>query len=146
MKTTVFAALCSVFLITGCSTIHQSQPSTPLLGPISSNLYADIFAGPKIEGHASKACVLWIFCNSPDKYADGILYHYGNPEYGYFSIDSANDVKSAAAYDAVTKYNADLIIMPKYIIEYNNYFIYQSWNATVTGYLGTIRGFAKIIK
>ena len=121
--------------------------SSPLVvTTITSKLFADVDAGPKIEGHASKSCLFWLFCSSPGKYADGVSYNTGSQEFIYFDISGAADVKAAAAYDAVTKSKADVIIAPQYVLETTNYLVYKSWDVTVTGYLGTIRGFAKDTK
>ena len=140
MKKKILATLCYALLLGGCTTVHQSQLSSPLSGPpIETNkLMADIEVGKKIEGEASKFCLFYFFCFSPDKYADGVAYSAGNVDHRFF-FDYASDVKSAAAYDAVAKSNSDVIVAPQYIVEHNNYFIFRTINATVKGYQGTIK-------
>jgi len=50
-----------------------------------------------------------------------------------------NRAKNAAAYKAVKASGADIIIAPKYEIEYTDYAVYSTAVVTVTGYKGTYK-------
>jgi len=43
----------------------------------------------------------------------------------------------------VTSSNADVILMPSYVVEVNDYLVFSTITAKVTGYKGTIKGLKK---
>ena len=137
-RTILLAATVSTLALFGCATTNISQPSSPLVSEIRAPLKANIKVGQKITGVANAILILGIFNIGPNKFADGVDYGTG----GQLSLfDSFSPVKAAAAYEATTSSNADLIVAPRYNIETKNYFIFKTTTATVNGYKGTISKF-----
>jgi len=127
-------------LASGCSTLNSSQHNGALNVSVDAHLKADVQVGEKIAGTAS-GTVLFRYINlgMPSKFADGVSYGAAATGISQFTGDSYAGLKSAAAYEAVTKSGADIIVAPKYIIDSNDYLFFQTVNVTVTGYKGTIR-------
>lgn len=129
----------SLILLAGCSSLNTSQFSEPFSGRVSSNLKADVAVGEKISGSASSILLFGLITlGAPNKLADGVIYG-GVPGNPYFN--PYEELKSAAAYNAVTEGKADVIIAPRYTISGTNYFLFKTLNATVSGYKGTLKGF-----
>jgi hypothetical protein len=128
-----------VVMVSGCSSLNKSQYSSNLQVSTVAPLQADIEVGKKISGNASMTRVLGIFVFGPDKYVDGVSY--GQSSKSMFSMYDYDDLKSAAAYMAVNKSGADVIVAPQYVVEQNNYLLFKTVNVTVNGYEGNIKGF-----
>jgi hypothetical protein len=140
MKSVSFVLLLIAAIgVTGCSTVHTSQYASPLLATVDAHLKANVEVGPKIAGSSSSTTLFGIFTFGPNKFADGVNYGFETGGSGLFNLDCFAAVKSAAAYQAVTNSSSDLIIAPKYTVEYNNYFIFSTKNATVSGYKGVLK-------
>jgi hypothetical protein len=140
MKSVLFVLLLITAIGTaGCSTVHTSQYASPVLATVDAHLKANVEVGPKIAGSSSSTTLFGIFTFGPNKFADGVNYGFETGG-GFLNLDCFAAVKSAAAYQAVTNSNSDLIIAPKYTVEYNNYFIFSTKNATVSGYKGVLKG------
>jgi len=139
----------SILIITtaallGCSATHINQPSTPVRYDAHADLHADIEMGEKIEGKATAHQILWFINWGANKFADGVNFDADsnkglNNTFNSTYFDSFYFVKSAAAYDAVSGSNADVIVAPRYEIELLDYFVYKKTTAKVTGYKGTIK-------
>jgi len=131
-----------ILILSGCASLTKSQFSAPFTpGPIvNAPIKADIAIGEKISGKASSTTIFKIFkLGSSGKYASGVNYGI-NGGLGGFVYDPFSADKEAAAYDAVTNSNADIILAPEYIIEVTDYLIFSKVHVTVTGYKGTIKG------
>jgi hypothetical protein len=130
----------SLALLAGCTSLNTSQFSQPFHGRVSSDLKADVAVGEKIAGSASSILLFGLITlGAPNKLADGIVYGgapVGNPYFNPYE-----ELKSAAAYNAVTEARADVIIAPRYTLSGTNYFLFKTLTATVSGYKGTLRGF-----
>ncbi|NOQ15740.1 MAG: hypothetical protein GQ581_01640 [Methyloprofundus sp.] len=146
-KIITLALATGIALTTGCASRNASEYSSPLRpGDVTAHqLEADIAVGGKISGEASGTTILWLFSFGPDKFAEGVNYSVAGKNSalgGFFnffsSFNSTNDIKNAAAYDAITKSSSDIIIAPKYILDVQNYFLWKEIHATVSGYKGTI--------
>ena len=147
MKRKFIGLLCGIGLLaaTGCSTIRNSQYSAPLRVKVTAELKTEVEVGEKISGTASKTHLLGLFqIAGPNEFASGVDYYYNGdrdavllPDGGYF--DPYADVKAAAAYDAINKSGADILIAPRYKIEVTNYLIVLVTRVTVTGYKGKIK-------
>lgn len=140
IRSTVFGVVAlSMF---GCGTIHTSQHSGPLDVRVVAPLKADVSVGEKITGTASSVNLFWLFnLGMPDKFSDGVLYNTEakeGPRVSWFI--PIENIKAAAVYDAVSKSKADVIVAPKYVVEYNDYLLFRRVHVTVTGYKGTING------
>ena len=144
MKMITFFIVCGLMFATGCSTLNTSQHSGALDVRVVAPLKADVAVGEKITGTASMTNLLWLFnVGNPNKMADGISYSTNPVERGplssLFSIFPYENLKAAAAFDAVNKAGADVIIAPKYMVDYNDYLLVKTVRVTVTGYKGTIK-------
>ena len=117
--------------VTGCATVHRSHIYKPVNVTVDSTLNAKIDAGTnkKLRG-TSRGTYLFGFIklSGPNKYADG-----------YGGIGYIGNSKSAAAYDALSKSEGDLLISPRYRIVEKNYLLYQTVEVDVSGYEGKIK-------
>lgn len=140
----------AVFLM-GCSSTHMNQPSAPVHYSADAGIAADLNVGEKIEGKAKLLQIFGFINIGPNKFADGVNFSAegrtgrGSLLSGGF-FDRFADIKSAAAYDAVSTANADVIVSPRYVIEVEDYFIFNTTSATVSGYKGTINKFTNTYK
>ena len=137
-KSFVFLMVVFVFMmLSGCTSLTKSQFNAPFHSDIKAPLKADIEIGEKISGTASATVIMKFFkFGLEGKYATGV--HYGGGSSGVFGFgDPLNDVKESAVYDAVTSSNADVILMPRYVVEVNEYLVFSTITAKVTGYNGT---------
>ncbi len=124
-------------MFTGCSTINKSVISSPINVSAESKINADIKVGEKITGTAeSKLLMGFIVISGPNKFADGVFGSLlTNP------FDPTPSIKAAAAYDAVARSGADVIVSPQYIVKIDRSFLVTIVNVTVNGYNGKIMGF-----
>lgn len=127
-------------MLSGCSTLNTSQFNEPFSGKVTSSLKADVAVGEKISGSASAILLFgFITLGAPNKFADGIIYGAAPLNIPYFN--PYEELKSAAAYNAVADSRADVIIAPRYTLSGTNYFLFKTINATVSGFKGTLKGF-----
>lgn len=141
MKNLVMLIACLCFA--SCSTtINKSYQSGNVAVNVASNLKADISVdmNKKLKGVASKTKFFGITTSSQSKFADGVAYGSGGAQ-GFFSMfDSKEEVKSAAAYNALNGTGADVIVAPQYLIEEHSFLIfYSKTTVMVTGYPGVIK-------
>jgi len=145
----LFQKVCLVFasvvFTAGCTTLNTSQYNGPLHVSVDAPLKADVKVGEKISGNAFvKTLFGFIVLDGANfgKYADGINYGMQNSDSFVAQMLARDNSKlmAAAAYDAVHKSGADIIIAPKYVIEVEDNFFVKKTSATVTGYKGTITG------
>ena len=132
-----------LLIVSGCAGLNKSQYNTPMNVTLKAPLKADVDVnvGEKISGTASSTVVLFIFeIGRPTKFADGVTYKTSSGvglaamEYG-----TVHRLKAAAAYDAVTKAKADILVAPNYVVDVQDQFFFKTINVTVTGYKGTIK-------
>jgi hypothetical protein len=124
-------------LLSGCASMNQSQPSAPISGSVSVPLTASVDVGKDITGTSSATIICgFLSVGGDSKFADGVVYSGGASD-GWF--DTVAPIKSAAAYNAVTAGNADILIAPRYTIDTQDYFVYKTVTVTVTGKAGTIK-------
>jgi hypothetical protein len=135
----ILLALISILFLTSCASMNKSQMAVPLGGHVESRLKADIAVDmtKKLKGQASATKLFGFFeISGPTKFADGVFADAGG---GILAFGGNEGVKSGAAYNAVTSGKADVIVAPQYVIETQNYFVFSTVKATVTGYPGMIR-------
>lgn len=140
MKNPIIPCIIVAISIAGCATTHISQPSSPLRSKAEAPLKADLTVGNKIKGTATATQILGFINLGPNKFADGVNYGAGS-EVSFF--DGFAPVKAAAAYEAISKANADVIIAPRYTVVTEDYFIFKTTTATVDGMKGTLNGVSK---
>jgi len=143
--------LSAVVLTSGCITHNSNTASAPLhVNLVANDLKADVAVGEKISGQAKLTTLFWIFTfGGSGKYADGVSYDGVSTQAGggdfFSSLMSAaqmagfNQIKSSAAFDAISKSNADVIISPRYVLDVEDYGIFKTVEAKVTGYKGTVK-------
>jgi len=141
MKNLMMALFCLSFI--SCSTtVNKNFDSGNVAISIGSNLKADIAVdmSKKLKGVASKTKYFGITTASASKFADGVTYGSTGAQ-GFASwFDSKEEVKSAAAYNALNGSGADIIVAPQYVIEENSFLIfYSKTTVMVTGYPGVIK-------
>lgn len=139
----LFVVLLATAAFTGCTTLNQSVPSSPMQTTSPSALVPDVEVGGKISGTASIQKILF-FQVGKTEYADGVTYAVSNmPQMPMMSM--VDKAKATAALQAVTDSNADLIVAPRYEVRSLGVpFLYSEISATVTGYKGTIKGFHQL--
>ena len=129
MKSTIGIFITVLMLLVGCSTYHQSfyQPSTQTS---SYTLEVEKISDNEISGNASSSYIFgFLKVSGESEFADGITY--GSNDNGEYP-----ELKSAAAYDAISKNNCSVLIAPRYIVETSNALIYRSVSVKVIGYPG----------
>lgn len=139
-------ALASVAVIlTGCTTNHVSKYSAPLDIKVEAQAKPTVQVGGLINGEAKLQRVLF-FTWGASKFADCVDYGgpSGGQETGFQLFGISFDAgKAAAAYNACDKADADVIVAPKYEIEYKNYVVYAVAKIKVQGYKGNFKGLKK---
>ncbi|OGV48286.1 MAG: hypothetical protein A2X49_15750 [Lentisphaerae bacterium GWF2_52_8] len=135
------SAVAVVSMVSGCSSTHVSKYSAPLDVKIETSAKPTVDVGEKIKGEATLTRVLF-FTFGASKFAEGMNYGGAGDAPGLFGDSFANG-KAAAAYDACEKAKCDVILAPHYVIEDNNYFVYQKTNYKVEGYKGNFTGLTK---
>jgi len=112
---------------TGCGTTNKSTLSAPVSVAAQTNLYANVDVGDQISGTAmSRTFLTFLTLSGPDTYADGV---FGGLSSG---------LKAAAAYDAISKSGADIIVNPQYVVVGKGGLIFQTTTVDVTGFKGII--------
>ncbi len=140
----IISILAIFAFLTGCATLNQSQFSNTYDGKVTSELKADVDVGEKISG-SSSATVLFglLTIGGESTFADGVTFAAQSSGDGQQLLnlfgDASAPIKAAAAYNAINKSNADVIIAPKYITNVKNFYIFKKIDVEVTGYKGTIR-------
>ncbi len=142
------AALFLVFFVGSCSTINKSHMNASIGISIHSPMDAkiDVDMTKKLVGYASGGYLFHLLKVSGDsKYADGIAFNSpGGKDSGFLggildSLSKVEEVKAAAAYNAIRTSDADVLINPQYIVEEGNWNpFYKLIKVKVTGYPGKI--------
>ncbi len=131
------------FIATGCSSTHVSQYSAPLEVKVKTEKPPVVEVGEEVKGEATIQRVLFFSWGS-SKFADGVNYSATETAPGFSLLgDIMGAGKAAAAYNACVDSKADVLVVPRYTIEDNNYFVYQKTNFKVTGFKGTLKNVAK---
>lgn len=128
--------------MTGCMSLNENAVSAPYCAKTKTPLFEPtVTVGEKTTGAATGTTLFGVFWFGPSEFADGVVYNGGMFD---FSFGKVAQVKSAAAYDAIKKSQADILVGPKYTVERNNYFFFSTMKATVSGYNGKVTGFTQI--
>lgn len=141
LKSIKFAALASAVVVAaGCHSFNTNKPSATLQPRLVTNeLRADIKVGEKVTGESSLNVLFGLFSFGGDSnFADGVAFDgvsggaISNP------LDKTPQVQAAAAYNALTPANGDVLISPRYEITVDDYFVFKKIHVKVTGYKGTV--------
>lgn len=154
LKSIKFAALASAVVVAaGCHSFNTNKPSAPLQPRLVTNeLRADIKVGEKVSGESSLNVLFgWIAFGGDSNFADGVAYDgvgassaagggIGGilPVNPFAMMDKTAEVKAAAAYNALTPVNGDVIISPRYEVTVDDFFVFKKIHVKVTGYKGTV--------
>jgi hypothetical protein len=120
-----------LLFITGCASVHQSHIYSPVGISISSEMTADVSVdlSKKLTGSAKGTYFLGFWKISGDsKYADG-----------YGGLGTTGKVKSAAAFNAISKSDGDILVSPQYVITSKFIFPFKTINVDVSGFEGRIK-------
>lgn len=136
MKSLKILALTGLLALTGCASVNQGVPSAALEAKLTSSNKANVLVGEKVTA-SSEGTVVLGFMNFmyDDKFADGVQYS-GDGALSF--MDTSGKLKSAAAYKAMEKSGADVLVAPTYITQVNNYVLYKKIKVTVSAYKGKI--------
>ena len=138
--------------LTGCSSVHTGVASAPLVEKLDPAVHTpQVKVGEKISGESSaKVLFGFITFGGDNQYVDGMSYTGATSIKDSLPIpvpslsSGMDDVKSAAAYKAITNSGADVIVAPTYKTTVkNDYFVYKELEAKVEGYKGIITGFTQ---
>ena len=148
-KTYIYLILLS-FLTTGCISTNTNRLSSSLDSPKVTAVPLDaeisVSSDRKIYGKSSSTILFgFIRLNGDNKYVENVSYSSSalskfNP---FKSLSAQEKTKAAAVYNAVSKYDADVIVAPRYEVATEDYFFVKKVDVKVTGYKGTITGFKK---
>ena len=137
MKSIKLITIVALFLllITGCASVNQSHIYSPVGVSISSEMTADVDVdlSKKLIGTAKGTYFLGIVKISGDsKYADG-----------YGGMGTTGKVKAAAAFDAISKSDGDILVSPQYVVTTNFIFPFKTIIVDVSGFEGKIKEIKK---
>lgn len=140
--------LALTLLLVSCTSINKSHMNASIGISITSPMDAkiDVDMTKKLVGYASGGYLFHLLKVSGDgKYADGIMFNNpGGDKPGFFggilqSFSKIEEVKAAAAYNAIRTSDADVLINPQYIVEEGNWNpFYKLIKVKVTGYPGKV--------
>jgi len=131
-----YFVLVVLLLTTSCASLTKSTNSarfeaSALVDPVKAEVIVD--DSQKINGTSESFYLLGLFRLSGDNNFSTGVFSNINP------FDKNTMVSSAAAYKAITKSNADVIVNPQYVIENHNYILWQTVKVKVTGMKGTFK-------
>ena len=138
MKSIKLITIVALFLllITGCASVNQSHIYSPVGVSISSEMTADVDVdlSKKLIGTAKGTYFLGIVKISGDsKYADG-----------YGGLGTTGKVKAAAAFDAISKSDGDILVSPQYVVTTKFIFPFKTISVDVGAFEGKIKEIKKI--
>ena len=133
-----FVSIC-LMVVTGCASTHINTASSPLGVVLEKPMYQpEMELGSKIEGEATIQRILFIKWGA-NKYAEDVDFGFVQSQFisstfipWMFEPDYTLG-KRAASYDAIQKNGSDAILAPHYLIEDNDYIVYQKTNYKVSG-------------
>ncbi|TNE97431.1 MAG: hypothetical protein EP326_11455 [Deltaproteobacteria bacterium] len=128
-------------VIAGCSTINKSHKNSGIGISITAPMRAkvDVDLTTKLTGYAYGGYLFNLLKVSGDgKFADGISYNGSEP--GFFdALSKVEEVKSAAAYNAIRQSKADVLINPQYVVEESHWNpFWKTIKVKVTGWPGKV--------
>ncbi len=145
--TTIFVAfLFTTLFITSCVTTNKGFQSSPVisrnvqLDPIKADIKVD--EKNKLKGESSSAYFLFIRVSGDNTFADGINYSTDasasmlqklNP-LNLAQAGRLNKVRGAAAYNALSNGDYDVLVHPNYTTTIENYWIFKKYSVKVDGY------------
>ena len=138
--------LVSSTLMTSCVTTNKGFQSSPVisrnvqLDPIKADIKVD--EKTKLNGESSSSYFLIFRISGDNTFADGINYSTDasasilsqlNP-FKLAQANRLNKVRGAAAYNALSAGDYDVLVHPNYSTTVKNYLIFKKYAVNVTGY------------
>ncbi|MCO4794580.1 MAG: hypothetical protein KC493_12750 [Bacteriovoracaceae bacterium] len=142
MKTVKILGLLATLLgLFSCSSINKSHKNTGIGISISAPMRAkvDVDLTTKLTGYAYGGYLFNVLKVSGDsKFADGISYN--GSETGFFdALSKVEEIKSAAAYNAIRQSKADVLINAQYVVEESHWNpFWKTIKVKVTGWPGKV--------
>lgn len=155
----IFSFALMAIIMTSCTTthkgIHSSTVSTRNNTVWHEPIKADISIDDqnKVTGSSSASYFLFFRVSGDNKQLEGVQYATtlsGNPIsllnpfkliQRIFTGGAAEQVKNAAAFNAIEGKDADILVHPTYEITTNNFLIFNRYKVEVSGYLGKYENF-----
>lgn len=142
-----------LFLMFSCSTTNKGFQSSPVvsrnvnLDPIKADLEVNETA--KIKGKSSSSYFLIFRVNGDKTFADGINYSTDASASALSKLNPIkaiqtlrlNKVRGAAAYNALSSGDYDLLVHPNYTVTVENYIIFKKYTVSVEGYGAKYKNF-----
>ena len=132
---------------TACSHVETNKVGEQLDVIMPVKIKTDVQTkNEKISGSATVHSILGIISWGPSKQALGVNYFANEQkEEGLgqiFSLAARSEAvaRNAAAYEATSSANADILLAPQFIMTTNDYIVYKSIKCDVTGFPGFIQG------
>ena len=133
----IFLMMVAVTMMVSCGSFSLNKSAG--VGKLSTSvsvdpppgLVSDVTLGSKISGSANGTFLFGMMQLSGNKkYADNVFSGFGK----------VNQIKAAAAYEALAASGADIIVNPQYVVEkrVSPFNITTSYEVTVTGVAGMI--------
>lgn len=133
----ILVVFVSTLALVGCASTNQGVPAARLDPSLKSENEVKVVVGSKVSATSEGTVVLGFMNFSDDnKYADGVVYG-GDDSW----ISTTSKIKSAAAYKAMRKSGADVLVSPTYITEVEDFVLWKNVKVTVNAYKGRIAGF-----
>lgn len=135
----IMSAFALIGLTTGCSSTHESRGGYPVELKYDLTLKPDFKAeSNKVTGSSKLHNLFGVFTWGADAFAEGVNYNYSGESFSLFNL--YGKAKSAAAYDACAKSDADGLIAPNYKLHEKDYIVYRTVECEVNGFPGHVNG------
>lgn len=129
------------FFFFSCSTVNRSHNNSAIDIQIESKMQAqiDVDVTQKLTGYAYGGYLFNIFKVSGDKrYAHGMDFKDEGSKL-FRGLSRVEQVKAAAAYNAIRQSEADILVSPQYVVEASHWNpFWKSIKVKVTGHPGRV--------
>ena len=151
LQMTAVAVLAAV-LAAGCTSTETNRVGEQVSIHMPVYIQPDVgVQNERVGGSATVHCILGLFCWGPDSWAVGLNYGTSSFQLGNDLVTFSNELlpvvstsevwaRNAAAYDAVSKANADILLVPQYVLTTSHYFFYKRVECEVKGFPGAFKG------
>ena len=118
----------------------------------ANQLATDINVGQKVTGSGKRTKILGLIEIGDSDYVSGAISEADQSQgYGFvpFPIgrqDLSNKAKHAAAYNALNQTGGEVLVAPIYTVKENNFILFQTYEASVTGWSASIDNIRQVKK
>jgi hypothetical protein len=121
--------MAGVLLVFGCSVRQVDKWHAAMPHPIldTRKLTPDVKVGKRIEGKGRRYVLLGFIKWGDSTYAENA---------GADGLGEATKARNAAAYQALSSADADVLVGPQFAVVERNYWVFKHYTATVSGYAG----------